>query len=82
MTALTAAFLAHLHKLDTMNRFIGNLFTFAFMGKAENRFTRRRRDKTDKRDNDEIFFELYSCLSFTSQNKEEAPTIRTPDLRF
>ena len=25
------------------------------------------RDKTDKRDNDEIFFELYSCLSFTSQ---------------
>ena len=74
--------MAHLHKFDTMNRFIGNLFTFAFMGKAENRFTRRRRDKTDKRDNDEIFFELYSCLSFTSQNKEEAPTIRTPDLRF
>jgi hypothetical protein len=30
--------MAHLHKLDTMNRFLGNLFIFAFW-KAENMCT-------------------------------------------
>ena len=43
-------FLAHLHKLDTMNRFFVNLFILRVWRMQETYALEEVRDKTDKRD--------------------------------
>ena len=50
-TKLRSSDVAHLHKLDTMNRFLGGLFIVFFWEDAGNRACHCGWDKTDKRDN-------------------------------